>query len=83
MSWESFDLTLPLSDRDTRDLRWYLEEYVRFVGAGDRVRAGKIEARIEGWGRQLFDAVSPSGAGDGCVGHGAPGAVGMGREDPP
>ncbi len=53
----TFPLDLPLDDNDQSDLRWYLEEYANFVGAGDRVRAAKLEQRMEGWGRALFDAL--------------------------
>lgn len=51
-----FALEPPLSRDDATDLRWYLERYHEFIGAGTRVRAGKVEAKIDGWGRALFDA---------------------------
>lgn len=51
-----FDLVLPLTETDTADLRWYLEDFYTFVGAGTRVRARGVEKRIESWGRQLFEA---------------------------
>ncbi len=54
---ESFPLSLPLDDGAKEDLRWYLEDYAGFVGAGDRVRAAKLEQRIEDWGRQLGAAL--------------------------
>ena len=53
---EPFDLDLPLRAADAVDLRWYLEEFLGFVGAGTRAQARGIEARIEAWGRRLFDA---------------------------
>lgn len=53
---EPFDLKLPLTIADAANLRWYLEDYYDFVGAGTRVRAQGIEAEIDTWGRQLFDA---------------------------
>ena len=53
----SFPLALPLTDDDMAELRWYLETYMQLPGAGDRKRAEGIEARMETWGRQLFDAV--------------------------
>jgi tetratricopeptide (TPR) repeat protein len=60
---ESFNLDLPLKEEDAADLRWYLEKYGDFVGAGTRKRAQGIEARIETWGRQLFDACFGSAEG--------------------
>ena len=52
-----FPLALPLTDDDMAELRWYLDTYMQLPGAGDRKRAEGIEARMETWGRQLFDAV--------------------------
>lgn len=52
-----FDLKLPLTSGDTDDLRWYLEEYLKFNGAGDQARAHNIEANLREWGGQLFKAV--------------------------
>ncbi len=54
---ESFPLSLPLDARAKEDLRWYLEKYVGFVGAGDRVLAAELEQKIEDWGRQLYEAL--------------------------
>ena len=51
-----FPLQPPLTSEDTTDLRWYLEKYHEFVGAGTRARAHKIEAMLDPWGRALFDA---------------------------
>ena len=52
----SFPLTLPLGQEDADDLRWYLEEYFQFPGAGDHVKAQNIEAKFEAWGKALFEA---------------------------
>jgi len=52
-----FALRPPLTPEDAADLRWYLEKYHEFVGAGTRVRAQKIEQNLEEWGDALFDAV--------------------------
>jgi hypothetical protein len=60
---EPFDLDLPLKEEDAADLRWYLEKYGDFVGAWTRKRAQAIEARIDTWGRQLFDACFGSAEG--------------------
>lgn len=54
---QPFDLDLPLDAGDTSELRWYLEEYFKFNGAGDRVRAQGIEAKLPEWGEKLFKAV--------------------------
>ncbi|HEX3128605.1 MAG TPA: hypothetical protein VH394_14835, partial [Thermoanaerobaculia bacterium] len=53
---EPFNLDLPLTVADAANLRWYLEDYYDFVGAGTRVRAQGVEAKIDTWGRQLFEA---------------------------
>ncbi|HEY0736860.1 MAG TPA: tetratricopeptide repeat protein [Herpetosiphonaceae bacterium] len=54
---EEFSLTLPLTPQNTADLRWYLETYMQFPGAGDHARAKGIEDQLKAWGRQLFDAI--------------------------
>ena len=86
---ESFPLELPLSENNTSDLRWYLETYHQFPGAGDHVRAKEIEGRLAGWGRALFDAVfgSPEGVHVyrnlvAAVAEGRPGLVTIGAGDP-
>ena len=53
---EPFPLTLPLDKDDAEQLRWYLEEYYQFPGAGDHVKAQKVEAKLKEWGRALFNA---------------------------
>jgi hypothetical protein len=61
---DSFPLSLPLGQRDKEDLRWYLEKYAGFVGAGDRVLAAELEQKIDAWGRDLYRALfeHPEGA---------------------
>ncbi len=54
---ETFPLILPLTANDSVDLRWYLETYYQFPGAGDRARAQGIEAKFKKWGHKLFDAI--------------------------
>jgi hypothetical protein len=54
---EEFPLKLPLTAEDTAELRWYLETFIQFPGAGDRARAQQLEARLVEWGRALFDAL--------------------------
>lgn len=66
---EPFDLALPLSEEDATELRWYLEKYFTFVGAGTRVRAQAVEARLEGWGWALFSAIFGKGK---AIEHGLP-----------
>jgi hypothetical protein len=51
-----FALQPPLAAADLADLRWYLETYMQFPGAGDRTRAGTIVPKLRTWGRALFDA---------------------------
>ena len=54
---DPFTLVLPLTAADTSDLRWYLETYLQFAGAGDLARAQDVEHKMEGWGRALFEAL--------------------------
>lgn len=54
---ELFPLTLPLTADDMDELRWYLETYYQFPGAGDHARAEGIESKLKDWGRALFNAV--------------------------
>nr|VFK25050.1 MAG: hypothetical protein BECKMB1821G_GA0114241_101113 [Candidatus Kentron sp. MB]VFK29783.1 MAG: hypothetical protein BECKMB1821I_GA0114274_10122 [Candidatus Kentron sp. MB]VFK74944.1 MAG: hypothetical protein BECKMB1821H_GA0114242_10132 [Candidatus Kentron sp. MB] len=54
-----FDFTPPHGKKQLDELRWYLEEFIQFPGAGDRVRARKLEKNLIEWGRMLFDAVFP------------------------
>jgi tetratricopeptide (TPR) repeat protein len=53
---DSFPLALPLTADDMADLRWYLETYHQFPGAGDHARAEGVQAKLVDWGRRLFDA---------------------------
>jgi len=54
---DPFTLVLPLTAADMSDLRWYLETYLQFPGAGDLARAQGVERQMEGWGRALFEAL--------------------------
>ncbi|MCP4688200.1 MAG: CHAT domain-containing protein, partial [Desulfobacterales bacterium] len=54
---DSFDVTLPLTEADMAEMRWYPETYYQFPGAGDHTRAEGIQARLNVWGKALFDAV--------------------------
>ncbi|HEY0602956.1 MAG TPA: hypothetical protein VGD58_08590, partial [Herpetosiphonaceae bacterium] len=53
----AFPLNLPLKPQNMDDLRWYLETYMQFPGAGDYARAKGIEDQLKMWGQQLFDAI--------------------------
>ncbi len=59
----SFSLVRPLTLANLADLRWYLEEYFQFPGAGDRARAAGVEEKLAAWGEALFDAVFRKGSG--------------------
>ncbi|MBU1750818.1 MAG: CHAT domain-containing protein, partial [Chloroflexi bacterium] len=52
-----FALKLPITPGDAAELRWYLEEYYQFPGAGDHVRARGVEIKLTDWGRALYDAL--------------------------
>jgi len=60
---EPFALTLPLTQADAKDLRWYLETYIQLPGAGDHARAKEIEQKLKGWGEAMFKAVLGHGEG--------------------
>nr|MBA3923293.1 CHAT domain-containing protein [Nostocaceae cyanobacterium] len=47
----------PFDEKTLTDLRWYLEDYLRFpYGIADQ-RAAKIEQKLQQWGQQLFELV--------------------------
>ncbi len=54
---EPFKLTLPLTQANANDLRWYLETYYQLPGAGDHKRAEGIERKLVGWGQDMFKAI--------------------------
>ncbi len=47
----------PLDAAALEDLRWYLEEYLRYPFAVYSDRGAEIAAKFEGWGEALFQAV--------------------------
>jgi len=49
-----------LTDADYDNLRWYLEEYMELPDGGAVVRAERIEADLQTWGKRLHDAVFSS-----------------------
>ena len=52
-----FPLALPLTAENAAELRWYLEVYIQFPGAGDQARAEGLERHMQGWGHALFEAL--------------------------
>jgi hypothetical protein len=58
-----FPLALPLAAEDLAELRWYLEVYHQFPGAGDHVRAEGDRQKLLDWGARLFGAVFGSAEG--------------------
>ncbi len=47
----------PFDSKALDDLRWYLEEYLRFPYGLEPENAKKIELKLQAWGQQLFDLV--------------------------
>ncbi len=86
-----FDFALEETDYD--DLRWYLEEYLDLPDGGSVVRARRVEGRLDGWGRGLYDALFGSakagklierllGAGRDGAGRDGSGLLTVATEDP-
>jgi tetratricopeptide (TPR) repeat protein len=53
----SVRFTHPFDEQALADLRWYLEEYLRFPYGLAPDNAAKIEQKFQGWGEQLFELV--------------------------
>ena len=47
----------PFDSKVLADLRWYLEEYLRFPYGLEPENAKKIEQKLQAWGQQLFNLV--------------------------
>jgi len=47
----------PFDSKVLDNLRWYLEEYLRFPYGLEPENAKKIEQQLQAWGQQLFDLV--------------------------
>jgi len=47
----------PFDSKVLDDLRWYLEEYLRFPYGLQPENAKKVEQQLQAWGQQLFDLV--------------------------
>lgn len=52
----------PLRSGDLEDLRWYLEDYLRVPFGVYEDRGAAIQARLAGWGEQIFDGALGTGA---------------------
>ncbi len=86
---QAFPLALPLTPDDAAALRWYLETYLQFPGAGDHARAHGVEAKLKDWGRALFEAAFGTVEGRevyrnlmDAVKAGCPGLITLGATDP-
>lgn len=53
----SLTFTHPFDEQALVDLRWYLEEYLRFPYGLAADNAEKIEQKLQTWGEQLFELV--------------------------
>jgi tetratricopeptide (TPR) repeat protein len=53
----SVTFTHPFDEQALTDLRWYLEEYLRFPYGLAPDNAAKIEQKFQDWGEQLFELV--------------------------
>jgi hypothetical protein len=60
---DPFPLVLPLTGADGAELRWYLETYTQFPGAGDHAAAARVADKIRDWGHAIFRAVFGSAEG--------------------
>ena len=47
----------PFDEKALDELRWYLEEYLRFPYGIEPDKAAKVEQKFQVWGRQLFELV--------------------------
>lgn len=54
------EFNLPLDADAMRDIRWYLEDYIKWPTGPDVQRAERVERRLEDWGRALRNAVFES-----------------------
>ncbi|MGB3515826.1 MAG: tetratricopeptide repeat protein [Elainellaceae cyanobacterium] len=49
----------PFNEKVIAELRWYLEEYLRFPYGLEPEKAKKTEQKFQDWGQQLFELVFP------------------------
>ncbi len=53
----SIPFTDPITREDRKELRWYLEEYLRYPYGAEEYRAQKVEKKMKEWGESLFTRV--------------------------
>jgi hypothetical protein len=58
---DPFELTWPLADDGLEDLRWYLEDYLRYPYGADGARGERIAASLPTWGEAVFASIFGSG----------------------
>ncbi|MEU7839270.1 tetratricopeptide repeat protein, partial [Nonomuraea sp. NPDC049129] len=51
------EVAWPLDEQALEDLRWYLEDYLRYPFAVYSERGSDIAAKLSGWGESVFEAV--------------------------
>lgn len=57
-----FRFKAPLDEKALTELRWYLEQYIRWPVGPDVERAEHVKAQLAGWGKALFEAlIAPKG----------------------
>jgi hypothetical protein len=56
----SGEFPFTMTDADHADLRWYLEDYLRSPFEPEQKMAGRIEARMQEIGEELFNALFTS-----------------------
>jgi hypothetical protein len=57
-----FELAWPLDGDELEDLRWYLEDYLRYPYGADGARGERIAASLPRWGEAVFASIFGSGA---------------------
>ncbi len=57
-----FELSWPLDGDELEDLRWYLEDYLRYPYGADGARGERIAASLPRWGEAVFASIFGSGA---------------------
>ncbi len=52
-----YEFNPPIQKKQIDELRWYLEDYLKWPVGPPVKRAGRIEKNLHKWGKSLFDAV--------------------------
>jgi len=55
----SLPIVDPLTLKDRKELRWYLEEYRSFPFGAEKWRAEQVETQMAAWGSSLFEQIFP------------------------